>query len=406
LYHVLTDQLGSLSVTINADTDSVNYYSFNVWGVPREYDDWTTEYTDTLFAGRGYTMHEHLMEFNLINMNGRVYDPVVGRFLSPDPFVQAPGYANSFNRYAYVLNNPLMYTDPSGYRREPYHYDSDQPWNSNLSSGMDSRPWEANYSRMNEYMYASIFSKNFNIMYNNPDGGYWDYTMSKPYLFKNGNEALDHASEIDPDIEKSVLGTGSLGSQYILYENKRTGFMSVVKTPFWQLTGSYYNSDYFMSGVQAYGDIKLIARMMKSKFSAASLFPAAWSWEINGSVEGGIAGSLSLIGGIIAIRGKDAGKYKSFISAGGGGGGVSVSAQVVATSYYYFGDISNFTLNDFVGVSVDFDVTGGEGFVGGGVLSFMLGSGSDFIIGFGKSLGIGIGSPVSGSGTIQYTEFY
>jgi RHS repeat-associated protein len=64
--------------------------------------------------GDGLTGHEHLPEFKLINMNGRVYDPVVGRFLSPDPFVQAPDFSQSFNRYSYCLNNPLKYTDPTG----------------------------------------------------------------------------------------------------------------------------------------------------------------------------------------------------------------------------------------------------------------------------------------------------
>lgn len=47
-------------------------------------------------------------------MNGRLYDPLVGRFLSPDNYVQAPDYSQSFNRYGYCLNNPLRYTDPSG----------------------------------------------------------------------------------------------------------------------------------------------------------------------------------------------------------------------------------------------------------------------------------------------------
>jgi hypothetical protein len=47
-------------------------------------------------------------------MNARMYDPAVGRFLSPDPFVQAPDFSQSFNRYSYGLNNPLKYTDPSG----------------------------------------------------------------------------------------------------------------------------------------------------------------------------------------------------------------------------------------------------------------------------------------------------
>uniref|UniRef100_UPI0024A75B2B RHS repeat-associated core domain-containing protein n=1 Tax=Pelagibius sp. Alg239-R121 TaxID=2993448 RepID=UPI0024A75B2B len=48
-------------------------------------------------------------------MNGRVYDPTLGRFLSADPNVQAPDDTQSFNRYSYVKNNPLSYTDPSGF---------------------------------------------------------------------------------------------------------------------------------------------------------------------------------------------------------------------------------------------------------------------------------------------------
>ena len=57
---------------------------------------------------------EHLKDFGLINMNARLYDPVLGRFLSPDPYVQAPDLPANFNRYAYGLNNPLKYTDISG----------------------------------------------------------------------------------------------------------------------------------------------------------------------------------------------------------------------------------------------------------------------------------------------------
>jgi RHS repeat-associated protein len=63
---------------------------------------------------RGYTGHEHLEEFALINMNGRLYDPVLGRMLSPDPYVQMPDFSQNFNRYSYCLNNPLKYIDLSG----------------------------------------------------------------------------------------------------------------------------------------------------------------------------------------------------------------------------------------------------------------------------------------------------
>jgi len=49
-------------------------------------------------------------------MNDRIYDPVLGLFLRPDPFFQAPNYPNNYNRYTYALNNPLKYVDPSGYQ--------------------------------------------------------------------------------------------------------------------------------------------------------------------------------------------------------------------------------------------------------------------------------------------------
>jgi len=63
---------------------------------------------------RGFTGHQMLDVFNLINMGGRVYDPVVQQFLSPDPYVQFPDNTQNLNRYAYCLNSPLMYTDPDG----------------------------------------------------------------------------------------------------------------------------------------------------------------------------------------------------------------------------------------------------------------------------------------------------
>jgi len=88
--------------------------SYDPWGRRRKATDWTDyNVTSTLFD-RGFTGHEHLPHFGLINMNGRVYDPFLARFLSPDPFVQAPNYSQNYNRYSYAFNNPLKYTDPDG----------------------------------------------------------------------------------------------------------------------------------------------------------------------------------------------------------------------------------------------------------------------------------------------------
>ncbi len=69
-----------------------------------------------LLPDRGFTGHEYLPWFKLYNMNGRLYDPVVGRFLEPDPVVQNYYSTQNLNKYSYCLNNPLKYADPSGYK--------------------------------------------------------------------------------------------------------------------------------------------------------------------------------------------------------------------------------------------------------------------------------------------------
>jgi RHS repeat-associated protein len=63
---------------------------------------------------RGYRSHMHL-QFNLVNMNGRLYDPILGRMLSPDPFVADATGTQGLNKYSYALNSPLKYTDPTGW---------------------------------------------------------------------------------------------------------------------------------------------------------------------------------------------------------------------------------------------------------------------------------------------------
>jgi len=65
---------------------------------------------------RGFTGHEHYPELKIINMNARLYDPVIGRFFSPDNYVVENTSTQDFNRYSYCLNSPLKYVDPSGWR--------------------------------------------------------------------------------------------------------------------------------------------------------------------------------------------------------------------------------------------------------------------------------------------------
>ena len=117
-YYVHPDILGSWSVISRQGKRLTRSIHFDPWGNPRKFSNWTLVDSTTLtgfsMPARGFTGHEHLQRFNIINMKGRLYDPVIGRFFSPDNFVQAPGFTQSYNRYSYCLNNPLQYTDPSG----------------------------------------------------------------------------------------------------------------------------------------------------------------------------------------------------------------------------------------------------------------------------------------------------
>jgi RHS repeat-associated protein len=68
----------------------------------------------SLLLDRGYTSHEHFGEIGIIHMNGRLYDPLLRRFLNADENIQDPFNTQNYNKYGYVLNNPLMFNDPSG----------------------------------------------------------------------------------------------------------------------------------------------------------------------------------------------------------------------------------------------------------------------------------------------------
>ncbi|MDX8339759.1 FG-GAP-like repeat-containing protein [Draconibacterium sp. IB214405] len=115
-YYLLRDYLGNITHKVNTSNTVTAEYSFDAWGRRRDKDDWsyTLNSEPDLTADRGFTGHEHLSYFNIVNMNGRLYDPLVGRFLSPDENVQLPDFTQNFNRYSYCLNNPLRYNDLTG----------------------------------------------------------------------------------------------------------------------------------------------------------------------------------------------------------------------------------------------------------------------------------------------------
>jgi RHS repeat-associated protein len=125
----IIDSFGNLELTVNNLLDPGQpsqaigqRQSFEAFGWRRN---WQTgalltegqvqAYNNLPKTTRGYTGHEQVDTVGLVHMNGRVYDPWKGRFVQADPFIQDPYDTQSLNRYAYVFNNPLTNTDPTGY---------------------------------------------------------------------------------------------------------------------------------------------------------------------------------------------------------------------------------------------------------------------------------------------------
>ena len=112
-----------MSSILNADGSTLVNENFAAYGLRRNPTTWSGPASGddlSVSAGvtrQGYTWQTALGNMGLNHMNGRVQDAITGVFLSADPYISEPGNPQNYNRYSYVLNNPLSFTDPSGYRR-------------------------------------------------------------------------------------------------------------------------------------------------------------------------------------------------------------------------------------------------------------------------------------------------
>ncbi|HFC29500.1 MAG TPA: hypothetical protein ENJ44_00485, partial [Oceanospirillales bacterium] len=122
--YLFKTHIGSTDVITDKSGNIKHSLGFNSWGQRQNISTLGTYALSNLLnqfqsinniSDRGYTGHEQLDGLGLIHMNGRIYDPTIGRFLQADPNIQDPYNTQSLNRYTYVLNNPLTLTDPTGY---------------------------------------------------------------------------------------------------------------------------------------------------------------------------------------------------------------------------------------------------------------------------------------------------
>lgn len=114
--YFVKDHLGSVAVLTDEAGAVAERLAYDAWG-KRRYPNGTDDTANILTAStiRGFTGHEMVDEVDLIDMNGRVYDPALGRFMSADPFIHDVTNTQDLNRYSYVHNNPLSFVDQNGY---------------------------------------------------------------------------------------------------------------------------------------------------------------------------------------------------------------------------------------------------------------------------------------------------
>lgn len=114
-FYLHRDYQGSILAITNDTGAVVEKRLFDAWGLLLKVQNGAgVNLAGLTFFDRGYTGHEHLQSVGLINMNARLYDPKLHRFLSPDNYIQEPYNTQNYNRYAYCVNNPLKYTDVTG----------------------------------------------------------------------------------------------------------------------------------------------------------------------------------------------------------------------------------------------------------------------------------------------------
>ena len=114
-----TDRLGSVESVTAGGGVVMAHHKYDPFGLRKNPTNPALPFTGSATGLHlGFTGHEEDDELGLINMKGRMYDPKLARFLSPDPVVQAPFFGQSLNRYSYVFNNPLAFRDPTGFQAE------------------------------------------------------------------------------------------------------------------------------------------------------------------------------------------------------------------------------------------------------------------------------------------------
>jgi RHS repeat-associated protein len=332
IYYFGTDHAGSITSVVSESGYVLEHYNYDAWGNRRVMDSIQNYYpkynpteVDMMYMvlyepmfDRGYIGEEHIDIFGLMNLNARLYDPILGRFLSPDPYVQSPDNLQNFNRYSYGLNNPLKYKDPSGLT---YVFDEN-----GFFMGVDRN---------------TVNGKSF-LGFNGPSHGWtFSYGFLSSYFGFGGGGGFGGSSEFDGNI--GGFSSGSYGGYNISGGSFPLSFSS--GTP--DRTNDETN---WLPTAEVKPDWVTRLEVWRRRNQRAL---AAWMQRLSG----GFSLDVNLTFGIgysfeVGIVRDASGNYSAFYSHGMS---VGVEASVGANFFLVFGP--DFKLSDFGGESANVNVS-------------------------------------------------
>jgi RHS repeat-associated protein len=198
LFYLIGDHLGSTSIVTDDAGQVVSETRYTAWGEVR-YNSGVTP-TDYTYTGQ----YSYTADFGLMFYNARWYDPYLNHMTQPDSIVPDPHNSQDYDRYSYVRNNPLRYTDPSG------HLCVDE---NTWGYCGDKLPAPQNVKAKDRSKYIKDVSRKYGIHLSPTD--FWGYSDTKtrrlgeydqreeaPYAFSpNGSRSDDYYNDDNEFIE-------------------------------------------------------------------------------------------------------------------------------------------------------------------------------------------------------------
>lgn len=288
-HYIYTDQIGSILTVTDGNGTVEARQNFDAWGRKRNPADWSYAGIPAVpsWLYRGYTGHEHLEEFSLINMNGRMYDPVLGQMLSPDNVIHDESGTQSYNRYAYAANNPLKYTDPTGWDygdendNEDYEDDEEGAQTGSFTYTYNGVDYQINYtaSSASDYSFQYEYSASQSIDGNNPNGAMGERAGVDLTVGPNGSSDLN-AGALPPDaltdITNKVAGIANSIYNPVCIQNLPIQDMSSAQ------------------GVELQGTVSAAAPSLMRDWSQSSSFLGSTTYSMTNDLWIGAQGFLGL----------------------------------------------------------------------------------------------------------------